>query len=100
MYQWELTSFIDNGAFYDVVVTTNDPFNVIDSISWRINGLDEEGNYVNYYDGTLTSETNEMMLIYSGSIAKPAEPHYELELSMNKYINQNYYTEIIHTLSV
>lgn len=100
MYQWELTSFIDNGAFYDVVVTTNDPFNVIDSISWRINGLDEEGNYVNYYDGTLTAETSEMMVIYSGTIAKPTEPHYELELSMRKYINPNYYEEIIHTVSV
>ena len=100
MYQWELTSFADNGSFYDVVVTANNPFNIIESVSWSIDAFDEQGNFVNSYYGTLASETNEMMVIYSGSIAKPAEPHYELELSLRKYINQNYYTEIIHTLSV
>ena len=83
-----------------MVVTANNPFNIIESVSWSIDAFDEQGNFVNSYYGTLASETNEMMVIYNGTIDKPAEPHYELELSMKKYINQNYYTEIIHTLSV
>ncbi|MFA5421740.1 MAG: hypothetical protein WC344_02945 [Bacilli bacterium] len=100
MYQWELTSFIDNGTSYDIVVTTNDPFHIIQSVSCYIIGLDENGNTVNWYFYTLMAEVAEQMVIYSGTISKPGEQYYELTLLLSKSVNQAYYEEIIYTLSV
>lgn len=100
MYYWELTTFIDNGSYFDVVVTTNDPFNIIESVTCYITGMDESGVYVNSYYYSLQPQTIENMVVYSGTIDKPLEPHYDLELSLNKIINQSYYSEIIHTHSV
>lgn len=100
MYQWEITSFVDNGASFDIVVTTQDPFNIIQSVSCVIFGLDENRNIVNYYYYTLTMEIIEPMKIYSATINKPTELFYDLELSLSKQIDQAYYSEIIYTLSV
>ncbi|MEA4821058.1 MAG: hypothetical protein VB122_02305 [Erysipelotrichales bacterium] len=100
MYQWEITSFVDNGASFDIVVTTQDPFNIIQSVSCVIFGLDENRNIVNYYYYTLTMEIIEPMEIYSATINKPTELFYDLELSLSKQIGQAYYSEIIYTLSV
>lgn len=100
MYQWEIISFVDNGSYYDIVVTTQDPFNIIQSVSCIIFGLDENRNIVNYYYYTLTVEINEPMEIYSATINKPTELFYDLELSLSKQIDQAYYSEIIYTLSV
>lgn len=100
MYQWEITSFVDNGSSYDIVVTTQDPFNIIQSISCSISGLDENRNIVNYYNYTFTMEIIEPMKIYSATLNKPTELFYDLELSLSKQIDQAYYSEIIYTISV
>jgi len=100
MYDWELTSFVDNGSSYDIVVTTNDPFGIIQSVSCYIVGLDENRNYINYYYYNLSVEVIEPMKIFSATIDKPQELYFDLELSMSKLIGQSNYTEIIHTLSV
>lgn len=100
MYQWEITSFVDNGPSYDIVVTTQDPFNIIQSVSCIIYGLDENRNIVNYYYYPLTIEVIEPMEIYSATINKPTELFYDLELSLSKQIDQAYYSEIIYTHSV
>lgn len=100
MYRWELTSFVDNGSSYDVIITTDDPFAIIQSASCSIIGLDEDRNYLTSYNYNLSAEALGPTVVYSATIEKPAEQYYDLELSLSKLINQVYYTEIIHTLGV
>ncbi|MDD4154392.1 MAG: hypothetical protein PHT30_03160, partial [Bacilli bacterium] len=100
MYDWQITSFTETDTTYEVTVSVNDPSNIVSSIMASVITKDSEGYITNYFTYYFTKEIVGPMAIYTGSITKPLDTSYDLEIYLQKSIASSYYEEIIYTLSV
>ena len=100
MYDWQITSFTETDTTYEVTVSVNDPSNIVSSIMASVITKDSEGYITNYFTYYFTEEIVGPMAIYTGSITKPLDTSYDLEIYLQKSIASSYYEEIIYTLSV
>ena len=100
MYDWQISSFVENETSYEITISVNDPSAIVNSVNTTIIAKDSEGVITNYYNYEFTKTSTGPMSVYTASITKPSSAKYDIEIYLWKNFASKYYQEIIYTLSV